>query len=118
MKDSFFHSLVSIAVKCRWLIFIALFVSAIFSATLATGIRFDFSPEALFVKEELEFARETHKVFDSHSRHIVFVLEATTAEDVFSPEALNWQYQVGNRGRRYDSFSGKVPGRAFIGTRS
>jgi len=94
VKDSFFHSLVSIAVKCRWLIFIALFVSAIFSATLATGIRFDFSPEALFVKEELEFARETHKVFDSHSRHIVFVLEATTAEDVFSPEALNWQYQV------------------------
>ncbi len=80
--------------RFRWLVLGVVVASALISVPYARRLRFDFSPEALIADVDSGFARQAHDKFGKETRSIIIVLEATGDRDIFSPAALNWQYQT------------------------
>ena len=81
-------------VQRRVLVLVALFLTLLVAIPYALKITFDFSPEALLGSDDSAFAQRTEEMFGGKTRFIILALEATSDEDVFAPDALNWQYSV------------------------
>ncbi len=81
-------------VQRRVFVLVALFLTLLVAVPFALKITFDFSPEALLASDDSSFAKRSHEMFGSETRFIVIALEATGDEDIFAPDALNWQYEV------------------------
>ena len=100
-------------IRFRWqvlFLFIALTVCAVY---FAQQIQFDFSPEALITNDDSELVRQSHENFGKETRFVIVALQAQGDRDIFSPEALNWQYQTSLRLSRLES-TYKLKGLATI----
>ena len=93
-KRGLSHWIAKTIVQRRVLVLVALFLTLLVAVPYALKITFDFSPEALLGSDKSEFAQRTEDMFGGKTRFIVLALEATGDEDVFAPDALNWQYNV------------------------
>jgi len=84
-------------IRFRWQVLFLFIAVTACAAYFAQQIQFDFSPEALITNEDTTLVRQSHENFGKETRFVIVALQAQGAHDVFSPEALNWQYQTSVR---------------------
>ena len=109
----FFRKTTTTLIRFRWpvlFLFIAISACAIH---FAQQIQFDFSPEALITNEDSELVHQSHDDFGKETRFIIVALRSLGEQDVFSPEALNWQYQTSLRLNKLEG-TYKIKGLATI----
>ena len=109
----FFRKTTTTLIRFRWpvlFLFIAISACAIH---FAQQIQFDFSPEALITNEDSELVHQSHDDFGKETRFIVVALQSLGEQDVFSPEALNWQYETSLRLNELDG-TNKIKGLVSI----
>ena len=109
----FFRGATAILIRFRWLVLLLLLALTACAIYFAQHIQFDFSPEALITNEDSELVHQSHDRFGKETRFTVVALQALGEQDVFSPEALNWQYQTSLRLRKLDG-TYKLKGLATI----
>ena len=100
-------------IRFRWLVLLLFIALTGCAGYYAQAITFDFSPEVIVTNGETELVRQAHYKFGKESRFNIVALHATGDQDIFSPEALNWQYETSVRLSELESTS-KLKGLATI----
>lgn len=79
-----------------WPVLGALVLSAAGSLVLATQLRFDFTPQAIYSGNDdlLEYAEQFKETFGYDEAVALVVLEATGPADVLDPPGLQWQAEI------------------------
>ena len=109
----FFRWATATLIRFRWPVLLLLVTLTACAIYFAQYIQFDFSPEALITNEDSELVHQSHDNFGKETRFTIVALQALGEQDVFSPEALNWQYQTSERLRKLDD-THKLKGLATI----
>lgn len=77
----------------RWPVFGILIAVSLLAALLATRLRFDFTPQAIFAANDdaVAYSEQFKKTFGYEDAALLVVIKATGDADVLSAEILEWQ---------------------------
>lgn len=94
-----FIRLAEFLIDRRWAVLAVVLLATAAAGVVATGLRFDFTPQALFAGqgELLAFSEETKETFGHSENLILVVQQATGDDDLLTPEALQWHRKLAAR---------------------